>query len=250
MYHLGPRGSRRTTRTPTRERDWPIRNLTWDYPSTGPSAEPDAEDVLKEINGYDLDDGRARSTASRELKADGTTACGCWIYSGCFADGVNQTRRRDPGDLDAPGRLGLAEWGWAWPANRRILYNRASADPDGQARGRSARSYVWWDEEQGRLDGLRRARLPARQAAGLPARTRTPTGMDAISGDAPFIMMPDGRGALYSAERPARRAAARRTTSRSSRPCATSSTPSVGANPVGITWVRPENPLAEPDDAR
>src|SRR5439155_1129961 len=64
-----------------------------------------------------------------DLKDDGSTACGCWIYAGCYKDGVNQTARRKPaGEQNwvAP------EWGWAWPHNRRVLYNRASADPEGK----------------------------------------------------------------------------------------------------------------------
>ena len=129
MDHLGRRVKAHYADS-ERERDWPIRNLTWDYPEHGPEQEPDAEEVLREINGYEIASGRPVD-GFPELKADGSTACGCWIYSGCFADGVNQTRRRDPGDLDAPGGWVSPKWGWAWPANRRILYNRASADPDG-----------------------------------------------------------------------------------------------------------------------
>ena len=93
------------------ERDWPIVNLKWDYPEHGEIAEPDAEAVLKEINGYDVATGDP-VPGFAQLKADGSTACGCWIYSGCFKDGVNQTRRRDPGEHRRPrGRLGLARVG-------------------------------------------------------------------------------------------------------------------------------------------
>ena len=94
------------------------------------------------------------ATASRcrpytELKDDGSTACGCWIYCGVYADGVNQAARRKPGSEQnwiAP------EWGWAWPANRRILYNRASADPDGKPWS-ERKALVWWDAEQGKWTG-------------------------------------------------------------------------------------------------
>ena len=132
-------------------------------------------------------------SAYTELKADGSTACGCWIYCGCYADGVNQTARRKPGSEQhwvAP------EWGWAWPANRRLLYNRASADPDGRPWS-ERKKYVWWDEAKARVDGRRRSRLqegPWRpttsRRTGRPPRTRS-------SGDAPFIMQADGKGWLY-----------------------------------------------------
>ena len=86
------------------------------------------------------------------LRSDGSTACGCWIYSGIYKDGVNQARRRLPGDITAAGGIVSPEWAWAWPANRRILYNRASADPQGRPWSERKR-YVWWDEEQGRWVG-------------------------------------------------------------------------------------------------
>src|SRR5690606_36756423 len=91
----------------SRDRDWPIRNLTWDF-------EDDAEHVLREINGYDLTTGELVDGFGA-LKVDGTTSCGCWSYYGCFAGGVNQTRRRDPVDVNAPGGSVSPEWGWACP---------------------------------------------------------------------------------------------------------------------------------------
>src|SRR5439155_15273986 len=98
--------------------------LAWDYPLHGPHEEPSAEAVLREINGYETATGRPVS-AFTELKDDGSTACGCWIYSGVYAEGVNQAARRTPGSEQS---WVAPEWGWAWPANRRMLDNRASAD--------------------------------------------------------------------------------------------------------------------------
>ena len=196
MHHLFKRVREHYARLGA-DRDWPIRNLTWDYPEHGEIARARRR-------------GRAaaRSTATTmesgepvagfaELKADGSTACGCWIYSGCYTDGVNQTRRREPGDLDAPGGWVSPEWAWAWPANRRMLYNRASADPDGKPWSERKR-YVWWDEDEEKWTGYDVPGLPARQARPDYQPEPDATGMDAIAGTDPFIMMADGKGWLYS----------------------------------------------------
>ena len=132
IYHLGRR-IRAKLAGSAAQMDRPLLDLTWDYPLRGPRDDPDSEAVLAEINGRGAD-GRPLSSYT-QLAADGSTACGCWIYCGVYADGVNQAARRKPGSEQswiAP------EWGWAWPNNRRILYNRASADPDG--RGATARA--------------------------------------------------------------------------------------------------------------
>ncbi|HVL95719.1 MAG TPA: molybdopterin dinucleotide binding domain-containing protein [Solirubrobacteraceae bacterium] len=229
-----------------RERDWPIRHLTWDYPTHGSREEPSAEDVLAEINGRDLTTGRLVDGFA-ELKADGTTDSGCWIYSGCFAGGVNQTRRRDPGDLDAPGGWVSPQWGWAWPANRRILYNRASADPDGRPWS-ERKKYVWWDGEAGRWTGYDVPDFPADKPPGHRPQPDD-VGMDAIPGDGPFIMMPDGRGQLYSASGLLDAPVPTHYEPLES-PVPNALYPDVGANPVAITWERPENPLVAPEDER
>ena len=126
MYHLGLAVRRRLAGS-TDPKDRPVLDLTWDYPTEGEHEDPSAEAVLREINGWGPD-GRALS-ALTELKADGSTACGCWIYCGCYAGEVNQVARRRPAGEQS---WVAPEWGWAWPANRRILYNRASADPEGR----------------------------------------------------------------------------------------------------------------------
>ena len=70
--------------------------LTWDYPTEGAYDDPDAEAVLREIGGVDLTTGK-EVPDYLPLKDDGSTACGCWIYAGCYAGGVNQVARRKPG---------------------------------------------------------------------------------------------------------------------------------------------------------
>ena len=120
---------------------------TWDYPTEGPQDEPDADAVLAEINGWDAD-GQPLSSYT-QLKSDGSTACGCWIYCGVRAGGVNQAARRKPGREQ---NWVANEWGWAWPANRRVLYNRASADPDGKPWS-ERKALVWWDEENAKWTG-------------------------------------------------------------------------------------------------
>ena len=195
MYHLGLRIRRRlATRAnaPLGDRDRPVLELTWTYPTEGPHDEPSAAAVLREINGWGPD-GEPLSSFN-ELEADGSTACGCWIYCGSHAEGVNQTARRTPWtQMDAVAD----EWGWAWPDNRRLLYNRASADPEGRPWSERKR-YVWWDEDAGRWTGLDTPDF----VPDLAPDHRPPddaTGVAALSGQDPFIMQPDGKGWLFAA---------------------------------------------------
>ena len=150
-YHLG-RLVREKLAGSTDPSDRPLLELTWDYPVEGPAAEPSAASVLQEVNGWRIDGSNRDGTplsSSTQLAADGTTSCGCWIYCGCYADGVNQTARRKPGSEQD---WVASEWAWAWPANRRMLYNRASADPSGKPWSERKR-YLWWDEDAGRWAG-------------------------------------------------------------------------------------------------
>ena len=146
-YHLGRRLKQRHADT-AGDRDLAIRALTWDYPVEGAIAEPSAEAVLREINGYRVATG-APVGGFTELADDGSTACGCWLYAGCYAGGVNQTARRKPRTEQS---YVAPDWGWAWPANRRLMYNRASADADGKPWSERKR-YVWWDADRGRWTG-------------------------------------------------------------------------------------------------
>jgi formate dehydrogenase major subunit len=172
------------------ERDRPLLDLTWDYPVEGRLREPSAEAVLREVNGTGPD-GRALS-AYTELKDDGSTRCGCWIYCGVYADEVNQAARRKPGGEQS---WVAPEWGWAWPANRRILYNRASADPDGRPWS-ERKAYVWWDAEQGRWTGHDVPDfIPDRPPDHVPDEDAK--GPDAIGGRDPFVMQTDGKGWLF-----------------------------------------------------
>jgi formate dehydrogenase major subunit len=228
------------------DRNWPIANLRWDYPEVGAHREPDAEAVLKEINGYDVETGEP-VPGFPSLEADGSTACGCWIYSGCYKDGVNQTRRREAGDLDSEGGWVSPEWAWAWPANRRILYNRASADPEGNPWS-ERKKYVWWDAGEGRWTGYDVPDFPADKPPDYrPADDAK--GMDAIGGADPFIMMADGKGWLYA---PAGLLDGPLPTHYEpyESPVANALYPEISRNPAALSWNRPDNPEAQTGDPR
>ena len=174
------------------ERDKLIKALRWEYPTHSAIQEPDAEAVLQEVNGWEIASGTFLS-GYPELKDDGSTVCGCWIYCGCFKDGINQTARKKPHweqeSYVAP------DWAWAWPANRRIIYNRASADPEGNPWSERKR-YVWWDRENGKWTGLDTPDFEEEKEPGyVPGDDAKAE--DAIAGDHPFIMQADGRSWLY-----------------------------------------------------
>lgn len=188
-YHLGKRIQEKLAAS-TLQRDRPILDLAWNYPTEGSIAEPVAEAVLREINGWNAE-GKPLGSYT-ELKPDGSTTCGVWIYCGVMKDGKNHAASRKPrGEQNylAP------EWGWAWPANRHIIYNRASADPDGKPWS-ERKKLVWWDEGKGEWTGLD---TPDFEKTKRPDYV-PPDGAkaeDAISGTAPFIMQDDGVGWLF-----------------------------------------------------
>jgi formate dehydrogenase major subunit len=188
-YHLG-RKLREKLKESGDDRDRPLRELTWHYATSGQHEEPSAEAVLAEINGWD-DKGQALA-AYKLLKSDGSTACGCWIYCGVYADRVNQAARRKPHWEQSHTAL---EWAWAWPANRRILYNRASADPAGKPWS-ERKKLVWWDPGEQKWTGADTPDFDEEKPPDYVPPDGA-TGPDAIRGDHPFIMQADGQGWLF-----------------------------------------------------
>jgi len=123
-----------------------VNALYWNY---GEGHHPDIDLVAKEINGYDLTTGKLLKGFG-DLKDDGTTSSGNWIYSGFYPEeGKNRAKNRDNKDT---GGGNFLNWAFAWPANRRILYNRASADPSGKPWS-DKKAVIWWDESQKKWTG-------------------------------------------------------------------------------------------------
>ena len=129
----------------------PIVNLTWNYKDPG---DPTPEELAMELNGSVLETVTDPADSTKVLlekgkqlgsfavlRDDGTTACGSWIYSGCFNEAGNNMARRDNTDPDNAGVFG--KWAWSWPLNRRILYNRASADVSGKPWDPSRKLLEW-----------------------------------------------------------------------------------------------------------
>jgi len=173
----------------------PIRSLTWTY--SNPS-NPPPEELLREINGRALADVMAPPDPKNPkeppkvlvkageqlpgfgmLRDDGSTACGNWIYAGVWSPAGNLSARRDTSD---PSGLGVYQnWGYAWPANRRILYNRAAASPEGKPWDPTRRQIAWngaaW--------------------AGTDVPDINPA-LGPDSGAGPFIMTPEGTARLFT----------------------------------------------------
>jgi formate dehydrogenase major subunit len=132
---------------------------------------------------------REQVRSFNELEADGSTACGCWIYSG-VNPGTNRARSRVKGDgYVAP------EWAFSWPNNVRMLYNRCSADPAGRPWS-ERKKYVWWDEAAGRWVGKDTPDFPAEKRPDDPGDPEA-VGVAALSGDSPFLLKPEGKAWLY-----------------------------------------------------
>ncbi|HEY7366707.1 MAG TPA: formate dehydrogenase-N subunit alpha [Methylomirabilota bacterium] len=187
------------------KRDRQIIDLVWDYQPQGAKKEPKMELVLKEINGYALEeikdpkDGKVLYKAGEHLKTfahlrdDGLTACGNWIYGGIYPEeGKNLALRREKpkeGDYLAHG------WGFVWPANRRILYNRASADPRGRPWSEK-KKLIWWNGKEKKWVGLDVPDFSPVMAPDAPRAKEGP--LKGISGTDAFIMNPHGLGQLFA----------------------------------------------------
>ena len=209
MFNLGKR-LKKLYAGSTDPKDQALLHLTWDYDYDEPprlpdgtvsriEGEPDATKVLQEINGYHTDQVDPKTgkwkllSGFSDCKDDGTTACGCWIYSG-VTPAPERNRARDR--VRTPENMVDPEWGFAWPHNRRILYNRASAAPDGSPWS-ERKKYIWWDEDKKKWVGPDEPDFePTKPPSYRPKEGAE--GMEAISGDAPFIMHPDGRSWLFA----------------------------------------------------
>jgi formate dehydrogenase major subunit len=220
-YHLGTR-LKELYKDSKEKRDRPILSLVWDYLDETANEgwkvkdEPSAELVMKEVNGYVWPAGSKHPVREgkpipsfADLKDDGTTTSGAWIYTGIYKDGKNQAANRRGDDWVALG------WGFSWPANRRIMYNRCSADPKGNpwpkearlarqfspASGPRHRGYVYWDpaadDGKGRWVGLDVPDFVVGKPPTAPAKPGA-AGTDSHDGASPFIMKADGKGWLFA----------------------------------------------------
>ena len=156
----------------------PILNLTCDYGDP-----PDVHKVAKEINGYDLETGELLPSFTK-LKNDGTTSSGNWLYCASYTEDGNMAARRDPTQTSAQANIGLyPNWAWCWPVNRRIIYNRASVDLDGNPFNPD-KSVINWHPLRGEWEGD----VPD---GGWPPMSQEGTRL-------PFIMTSEGRGHLFA----------------------------------------------------
>lgn len=173
-------------------RDAALHALVWDYSVPGALEDPDPEAVLREMNGYD-DSGRQLSSSS-QLRADGSTRCGVWVYTGVFTEEGNQSRNREPrDDADPCGH----RWGWSWPANRHILYNRCSARPDGTPWS-ERKKLVWWDAAESRWTGDDVPDFPLGLAPDAVVADDAADAMSRLGGTDAFIAKPDGKAWLFA----------------------------------------------------
>lgn len=159
--------------------DQPFLALDWNY---GTGEAPDLDLIAREINGYDLKTGKLLPGFGALLE-DGSTSSGNWIYSGFYPEeGKNLSKRRDNKDT---GNANFLNWSFAWPMNRRILYNRASADPSGKPWSQE-KAVIWWDAAAKSWVGNDVPDFKPIVAPSDPGGTN------------PFIMNKDGVGLLFA----------------------------------------------------
>lgn len=191
MYHLGLRIKEKAAKAVS-PKNVAINNLTWNYPTEGAIKEPIAEAILAEINGYQWD-SKTHVKTYDELKADGSTACGCWIYAGLMPS----PDKNIPNTRESHDALGHG-WGFSWPKDTRILYNRASAKPDGTPWS-DRKKLIWWDAQAGEKGRWVGDDISDFKPDMSPDHKGDPSkrGLEALSGDQPFTLHPDGRGWLF-----------------------------------------------------
>ena len=201
VYQLGKAFKKLALRS-GEARDAGLRALTWDYdPEPGKvnaqglapiPGDVDMDKVALEMNGYDLQTG-APCQGSKDLRADGTTACGCRLLSGFIdAEGNNLMKRVEPGEVDHAIDL---DYRFAWPANSRILYTRCSARPDGEPWSEKKR-LVWWDKAKARWVGYDKPQFDETKPPDYEPAPGA-TGEAALGGAEPFTVHTDGRAWLF-----------------------------------------------------
>jgi len=171
----------------------PILNMVWNYDKPGQD-EPDIEKIAIEINGYNVADGRVLGTFG-DLKDDGSTACGVWIYAGYYyIDPQEQnpllkvpaTKRH--GTEDKSGLGVYPKWTFVWPLNRHIVYNRCSADPAGRPWKKDKALMAW--------DGTKWITNDVPDFGITDATTKAPIPPEKTA-NAPFIMLPEGQARFF-----------------------------------------------------
>ncbi len=168
----------------------PILNVKWDYFDKHGEFNPHA--LAKDVNGYFLEDVKVGEQTFKKgqlvpgfanLQADGTTSSGCWIYCGSYTDKGNMAARRK---REAPGGLGMhPEWSWCWPVNRRVIYNRASVDLQGNPWDAARPTLAWKD---------------GKWVGDVPDGAWPPMAVDPEKTKYPFIMCNEGHGRLFTVD--------------------------------------------------
>ena len=156
-----------------------VLNVTWDY-----DAHVTADQIAREINGYDLTTGKLMASFAN-LKDDGTTSSGNWLYCNSYTEDGNKLQKRDPVDAH-PQKIGLfSNWAWCWPVNRRIIYNRAAVDLNGNPYD-SEHPVISWDAQG------------AKWVGDVPDGAWAPINVaDTGAKTLPFIMKPEGVARLW-----------------------------------------------------